>query len=122
MKFVVAIFLMMGSFVAFGQTQNKKVLTEEQKIDYLINCVEQLKDAVFIRNGISYDASQAASHLRMKRAKAGKLLKTVDQFIDKVASESSMTGKPYKIKFANSQEIEAREFYKQCLKKLEQKK
>lgn len=94
--------------------------SEQEKIDYLIACVDNLTDAKFIRNGLSYDAKTAAAHLRMKREKAGKFIKTVDDFIEKVASKSSVTGNPYKIMYSNGKLIEAKEFYIQCLNALNQ--
>jgi hypothetical protein len=102
-----------------GQSKQQKPLNEEEKIAYLIRCVEQLKQATFIRNGVSHDATAAAAHLRMKREKAGKRIKTVDQFIEKVASQSSITGTPYQIVYANGKRVDAKTFYLDCLKKLE---
>lgn len=94
-------------------------LSENQKIDYLIDKIEHLKDAEFIRNGTSHTAKEAASHLRMKRTKAGSRIKSVEQFINKIASESSITGKPYQIKFANGKIVMAKDYYYECLKNIE---
>jgi hypothetical protein len=102
-----------------GQDKQQKPLNEEEKITYLIQCVEQLNNATFIRNGVSHDAKAAAAHLRMKREKAGKRIKTVEQFIDWVASQSSITGTPYQIVYANGKRIDAKTFYQNCLKKIE---
>ncbi|HLZ99737.1 MAG TPA: DUF5329 domain-containing protein [Steroidobacteraceae bacterium] len=69
------------------------------EIDYLLGFVEQ-SNCEFYRNGSSYDAAQAGSHLREKYAAlaaAGRIL-TGDEFIDKVASRSSLSGRPYEVK------------------------
>ncbi len=43
-----------------------KPMTEQEKIEALIKHIENLKDAVFIRNGMEYDAKAAARFLRAK--------------------------------------------------------
>jgi len=94
-------------------------LTEAQKIDALINSVGRLKDAVFIRNGSEYDAQAAADHLRRKLDYAGKKVQTAEQFIDKLATGSSMSGKPYKIRFADGRTVESAVYFREVLKRLE---
>ena len=51
----------------------------------------------------------------MKWEKAGSAVKTAKDFIEKIASKSSMSGKPYEIEFDNGTKIEAKAF---LLKKL----
>jgi hypothetical protein len=94
-------------------------LTERQKIDALIASVEHLPGAVFIRNGSEYEGTKAAEHLRMKLDYAGKRIKTVDQFIDKLATASSMTGKPYKIRFADGRTVESAVYFREQLRRIE---
>ena len=94
-------------------------LTEAQKIQSLIHSVETLRGAVFIRNGSEYDAAKAASHLRRKLDYAGDRIKTANQFIDKLATGSSMSGKPYKIRFADGRTVESAVFFREQLRKLE---
>jgi hypothetical protein len=94
-------------------------LTEQQKIDALIASVEHLPGAVFIRNGTEYDGAKAADHLRTKRNYAGKRITTAEQFIDKLATASSMTGKPYKIRYADGRTVESAAFFREQLKRLE---
>jgi hypothetical protein len=94
-------------------------MTEAQKIQALIHSVETLNGAVFIRNGSEYDAAKAASHLRMKLDYAGKKVQTAEQFIDKLATGSSMTGKPYRIRFADGHSVESAVYFREQLRKLE---
>ena len=54
--------------------------------------------ADFIRNGSEHNAADAESHLRLKLSKTKKRLSTAEQFVDKVASGSSISGKPYQVK------------------------
>src|SRR3982750_2509568 len=68
-------------------------LTEQQKIQALISSIETLKGAVFIRNGSEYDGKKAADHMRAKLKYAGDKIQTAEEFIDELASKSSMSGK-----------------------------
>jgi hypothetical protein len=94
------------------------VITEEQKIEKLIQYIEN-SDAIFIRNGEEFNAKDAAEHLRMKRKKAGKKVKTAKDFIDFVASKSYMSGEAYKMKFKNGSIINARDMLYNELRKIE---
>jgi Rieske Fe-S protein len=94
-------------------------LSEAQKIQALIHSVETLQGAVFIRNGSEYDAAKAADHLRRKLDYAGDKVKTADQFIDKLATGSSMTGKAYQIRFADGRTIDSAVYFREQLRKLE---
>jgi hypothetical protein len=94
-------------------------LSEAQKIQALIAAVEHLQGAVFIRNGSEYDAAKAAAHLRRKLDYAGSKVRTADQFIEHLATGSSMTGKPYKIRFADGRTVESAVFLREQLRKLE---
>jgi hypothetical protein len=99
-----------------------KNYTEKEKIELLIKSIEDLKGAFFWRNSNYYDAKAAADHLRMKWGKAGNSIKTARDFIDKIASKSSMSGIPYRIKFADGKEVETKMYFNQKLKELEQNK
>src|SRR6266852_4040531 len=84
---------------------------ESKKIEFLLHEVEQLKGAKFWRNGSSYAPKQAAEHLRMKWQKAGSAIKTAKDFIEKIASKSSMSGKAYEIEFEDGKKIETKAFF-----------
>jgi hypothetical protein len=94
-------------------------LSEQQKIDALIHSVETVPGAQFIRNGSSYDAKAAVEHLQMKRRYAGNHIKTASDFIELCASRSSMTGLPYKIRFADGKTQDAAEYFHARLKQIE---
>ena len=90
---------------------------EKKKIEFLLHEIEQLKGAKFWRNGSSYSPKQAADHLRMKwGSKAGSRVKTVRDFIEGIASKSSMSGKPYEIEFENGTRMKANDFLYKKLK------
>lgn len=92
---------------------------EKQKIEALITRVSDLKDAKFIRNGREYDVSTAVRFLRGKwKANDGEV-KTARDFIDRVASASGTSGKPYHIRFKDGRQMTSRNFLLTELKKLE---
>ena len=100
----------------------EKPLTEKEKIQVLIKALESLKEATFIRNDSDYDAKAAARFLRGKWQAQEKEIKTAMDFIDKVASVSSTSGKPYVIRFKGAREVTCGEYLKEELKKLEKSK
>ena len=92
---------------------------ETQKIETLIKQVRALKDARFIRNGSSYSADYAATFLSRKWQANESNVKTARDFIDKVASFSGTSGKPYLIRFNDGREIKSQEFLVAELRKIE---
>src|SRR3982074_1274380 len=74
---------------------------EQQRIDYLFASLASLKGAVFIRNGSDYEAQAARDHLQKKLDYAGERGQTAEQFIQYCASQSSLSHKPYQIRFAD---------------------
>jgi len=84
-------------------------ISESQKIETLIKYVGEMNEAKFVRNGTVYDAKTAATFLRQKWGAGGSTVKTARDFIDKVASISSTSGKPYLIRFKDGSEIKTRE-------------
>ena len=92
---------------------------ERQKIEALIKYVGDLKDTKFIRNGWSYDVSTAVRFLRGKWEANEPSVKTARDFIDKVASFSGTSGKPYLIRLKDGKEIPSREFFVTELRKIE---
>lgn len=98
---------------------DEKPATEKQKIEALIKNIEGLKDAKFVRNDREYDAQAAGKFLRGKWSANESDIKSAVQFIDKAASVSSTTGKPYKIRFKDGKEIKTGDYLRAELKKLD---
>lgn len=95
---------------AFGQQA-----VERGKIEYLINSVAELHDAVFIRNGSVYDSLQAADHLRLKLRNAGSRVRTAEDFIVCCATGSSTSGEKYRIRFADGRIVDTAVFLREKL-------
>tara|TARA_Y100001937_G_scaffold122491_2_gene183678 strand:- start:35681 stop:36283 length:603 start_codon:yes stop_codon:yes gene_type:complete len=99
-------------------TGSLSALTEQQKINLLYKEIRTTK-AIFIRNGIEYGSEKAVSHLQRKHDYAGDRIKTARQFIKYLATESSMTGVAYKIKFPDGRVVESGPYLLQVLQRIE---
>jgi len=100
----------------------EKPVTEKEKIEALIKNIENLEDATFIRNDSDYNAKVAAKFLRGKWQAREKEIKTAMDFIDKVASVSGTSGKPYVIRFKDAREVKCGDYLTAELKKMEKDK
>lgn len=74
-------------------------------IDRLLEDLQR-SGAVFIREGEAFDATRAASHLRDKWKRAPEIT-TPEDFIERIASRSSTTGRPYRVRLPDGTESEA---------------
>lgn len=92
---------------------------EQTRIDKLIRHVETQKGMTFIRNGTEYSCDDAARFLRRKMDSMGTDVTTAREFIDRIASKSSMSGKPYHVRFSDGRLIPAAQFLGEELKRLE---
>ena len=111
-------FLILVGFPAtavFSQPAVSQQEIEQQKIQYLISVVADLKDATFLRNGSEYDAQRAADHLRLKLRFAGSRVKTAEDFIVYCATSSSMSGEKYQIKFSDGRLVDSATFLRDKL-------
>ena len=92
---------------------------EQARIDRLIDAVAQLKGAQFIRNGQPHASADAAKFLREKLKSRGADVTTAEQFIERIASASSTSGKPYLIRFADGRQLPSAEFLRAQLKAID---
>jgi hypothetical protein len=71
----------------------------QAEVDYLISRIEA-SGCAFNRNGTWYDAARAVAHLQYKYRYLVErnAINSIDDFIEAVASRSSMTGEPYWIR------------------------
>lgn len=106
-------------FATFEITANVK-LTESERIEQLILAVKNLDGAAFIRNGVDHPPAEAADHLRTKWERAGDMITTAEQFIDHLASHSSLSGEPYLIRLPDGQTIPAKDWLHDQLKEIDQ--
>jgi hypothetical protein len=81
----------------------------DREIRHLLDFVS-VSGCTFIRNGDPHAAKDAAEHLLMKYERAQSRLKTAEQFIDKVASGSYLTGREYRVQCAGRAEMATAEW------------
>ena len=82
---------------------------DEQLIEALLSSVGT-SECTFIRNGKEYDADEAEDHLRMKYRRGKKYVSGVDTFIKRIATKSSMSGKPYMIRCNDTEAVPTAEW------------
>jgi hypothetical protein len=92
---------------------------EQARIDRLIAAVEQNKSVRFVRNGNDYAGDDAATFLRRKLAYMGGNVKTVQDFIEQIASRSTTSGEIYKVRLADGREMPAGDFLRGELARIE---
>lgn len=66
----------------------------EEEVEYLVTTVGE-SNCTFIRNGKRHSAVDAEDHLRMKYRRGKRYAPTTEKFIERLASASSMSRKPY---------------------------
>ncbi|RUT66773.1 hypothetical protein CKG00_10545 [Morganella morganii] len=88
---------------------------EETRVENLLTAVGKQEQLIFIRNSSEHNAADAESHLRLKLSKTKKRLDTAKQFVDKVASGSSISGKPYQVKLPGSDPVDAKIYLTELL-------
>jgi len=86
----------------------------DPEIEFLLTSIGS-SDCTFTRNGIDHSAEKAESHLRMKYGKARRYIADADDFIDRLASESSWTGIDYSITCPESGKQSSRDWLNEKL-------
>ena len=83
---------------------------EGAKIEALIKHIQNLRHAVFVRNGKEYGADTTARFLRKKWESKKDEIRSARDFIEKVASVSSTSGHPYHIRLKDGRTLTSREY------------
>jgi hypothetical protein len=83
---------------------------ERARIERLIARVAARPELVFVRNGSDYSAADAARFLREKLKAQGQDVNTAEDFIERIASRSSTSGKPYMIRHPDGRAQPSAEF------------
>ena len=109
----------MTSLMALGAVAAAPPPHEQTRIEKLIRFVETQKDMKFVRNGTEYTCADAGKFLRGKLEAMGKEVTTAREFIERIASKSSMSGQPYQVKFADGRTMLASQFLHEELKRLD---
>lgn len=106
LKPVVGVWIVIAICFASGQLYAGSL---EQELDYLFSEVEK-SGCTFIRNGSEHDSADAADHLRLKSRRGKKYYDDIDQFIDRLATKSSWSGKAYSVQCPEQDEQSSAEW------------
>jgi Family of unknown function (DUF5329) len=108
-------------FAALAVLQSGTALAEpppavRAEIEYLLQSVET-SGCTFFRNGSGYDGARAKAHLLAKYdyLAAKGLIKSTEDFIDKGATKSSVSGQPYRMKCGNDADVQTSQWLRTAL-------
>lgn len=88
---------------------------EQARIERLIDVVAHSTDRRFIRNGADYDAATAARFLRLKWQAFPDRVRTAEDFIREIASQSGTSGSRYRVRAADGSEEDSATFLTRLL-------
>ena len=109
-----------NSFFATAlKNKSDKSYFENIKIQYLIEAI-RVSPLTFIRNNDPHEGKKAASHLSWKYLHALGKVKTPQDFIENIASQSTQTGQPYLVKNAGGETYPLKDVLYNELRRLEQ--
>lgn len=90
--------LALGWFIASSVFAS--AASPDNEISYLLNVV-RTSAVVFVRNGEDHTGREAANHMQRKRDHFKKEIKSAEDFIDKAASRSLLSGKEYLVRLGD---------------------
>lgn len=99
MKFAVLVSLLLFLFSVQPLCAN-----EYEETKFLLSFIAE-SDCTFIRNGKEYSGKEASEHLYKKFNYVKKRINKTSDFIEKVASHSSITKKPYWVRCGNKKHL-----------------
>jgi len=88
----------------------------QTEINYLLGFVES-SGCEFYRNGSWYDSKRAQAHLRDKyqMLAASDQINTAEDFIEKAATKSSLSGRPYQIRCGGGEAVTSNQWLRDVL-------
>lgn len=104
LRLLIPLFLSLTLSPAFADDQAMNT-----EIDFLLESVAG-SDCTFIRNGDEHQAADARDHLQMKRRRGKRFFDSTEEFIERLASKSSWSGKPYRIR-CGGEEVNAGDWF-----------
>ena len=85
------------------------------EIEFLLSTMSSSDQCTFVRNGKTYAAKDAESHLRMKYKRGKRYAPTTEMFIERLASKSSISKKPYFIECDGKEPVQSGQWLTQLL-------
>lgn len=93
----------LGLIVALSAPATAAIGSEEAAIQHLIGYMRST-NTVYFRDGETHTAGENADYVAMKYRYVRNNVRTAEQFIEYVASGSSLTGMPYKYREVDGRE------------------
>lgn len=92
---------------------------EARRVERLIDAVATQPQLKFVRNGSAYAPADAARFLREKLRARGGDVRTAEDFIERIASRSSTSGRAYLVRQADGRELQAADFLRAELARID---
>jgi hypothetical protein len=88
----------------------------QTEINYLLGFIES-SGCEFYRNGSWYDSKRAQAHLRDKYEvlAAADQISTAEDFIEKAATKSSLSGRPYQVRCGGGEAVTSNQWLRDVL-------
>jgi len=114
--------VLLGTLLLSAQAFAATPAATRTEVTHLMAAVEQ-SGCKFSRNGSWYSGAEARKHLQKKFDYLDKkdMLTTTESFIEKGASTSSMSGKPYEMQCPGTKQVTSAEWLTVELKRYRQK-
>ena len=106
--------LFLTSLAASADGPVKPSENSESAIQFLLQHVAD-SGLIFIRNSDRHDAADAAEHMNNKYEYFRDKIKTPEDFIQRCASKSLLSGKPYRVVLENGEEVRTDEWLLRAL-------
>jgi hypothetical protein len=93
--------------------------TATREIDALIDALDD-SGCQFWRNGSWHDGAEAREHLQRKYdwARRRQLAGSAEDFIERAASRSSLSGKPYRVRCPGQPEVDSAQWFRNVLRRI----
>ena len=116
-----AAFLLPGHAMVAGSVSGPDQQTQDE-IQYLLQKVEH-SGCEFYRNGSWHPGPEARAHLARKyqAVDAKGLIRTTDDFVRRVASESSLSATPYRVRCGKTEPVSSETWFRQELARYRQR-
>ncbi len=93
-------------------------LGERDRIAALLDVAER-SGARFLREGKEYSGAEGRKHLERKLRYAGERVRTAEEFIEGIASRSSLTGRPYHVRLPEGQGMDTGAWFRDRLAEID---
>jgi len=113
MRYQMLFVMMMASLITVKAAPDSKSKLE---IDHLLAYIKN-SDVVFIRNGKEYPVADGLKHIQKKFNHFNDKIITSEDFIEKSATKSEISGSAYFVKFKDNSKIECSKWLLTELKK-----